>query len=113
MEKAEKTTKKEKTIRKTSKYIWLGISVVVALVAAILRNATESLPSAVKVLLSAVILFTIIIAAQKASIERFSYAGDNPDKKKYALLTVLYYALILLAVFDIFFCLWVSKILFI
>lgn len=109
----EKTAKKDKPIKKVEKYIWFAVSAVICLVGGILRNATDSLPAAVKVIVSACILFTIVMAAQKTSIERFSYAGENPDKKKYILLSVLYYAFIVVAVFDIFFCLWVSKILFI
>ena len=110
VEKTEKKTEKEKLPKPMSKYIWFGVSVVIALVGCFLRTADVQLNFWVKSIFAALLLFTIIVAANKVSTERFVLADNKETKKQYILKSILYYVYIIIAVFYIFLSLWVSNI---
>lgn len=108
--------KPERLPKPVEKFIWLGVSVVIAVVGAVLRKSGMELHWIVKALYSAFQLFTVIMAAQKTSIERFSFApneetGNKGNKKKYILSSIIYYLFIIAAVFFVFYCMWVCKVL--
>lgn len=108
--------KKEKMPKPAEKFIWFGASVVVAVVGFFLRKSGTDLHWIVEAVYSGLLLFTAIMAAQKTSIERFSFAPDKEagkegDKKKYLLSSLLYYLFIIFVVFYVFYCLWVAAIL--
>ncbi|MBR6531640.1 MAG: hypothetical protein IKT61_03990 [Clostridia bacterium] len=107
----EKIQTKEKMPKPIEKFIWLGASVVIALVGYFLRTGGVKLPFWGSVAFTVALLFTIIIAAQKVSTERFALAENKETKKQYILKTILYYIYIFIAVFYIFLSLWVSRIL--
>ena len=107
----EKTQTTEKMPKPAEKFIWLGVSVVIAVVGYFLRTGGVELPFFGSVIFTVALLFTIIIAAQKASTERFALADNKETKKQYILKSILYYVFILIAVFYIFMALWVSRIL--
>ena len=111
MENSQKSGKAEKPINKVQKYIWFAISVLISFIGMIIHNTMDKLPSWAIIVYAALLLFTIIMAAQKTSIERFSYSGETPNKKKFILSSFIYYAFIIIAVFYVFQALWVSKIL--
>ncbi len=111
MSENEKNTQTEKMPKPFEKFIWLGVSLVIALVGYFCRTGDVVLPWWGCALYAALLLFTIIIAAQKLSIERFSFAEKKEDKKKYILSTMLYYIFIFTAVFFVFYALWVSRVL--
>lgn len=108
LEKNEK--KQEKPINKKEKFIWLAASVVIAVVGIIIHNKSIVIPTVPMIIYAAMLLFTIIMSAQKASIERFSFAGENGDKKKYTLMSIFYYVVIILAVAYVVLALWISGI---
>lgn len=110
VEKTEKKTEKAKLPKPMSKYIWFGASVVIALVGCFLRTADVQLNFWVKSIFAALLLFTIIVAANKVSTERFALADNKETKKQYILKSILYYVYIIVAVFYIFLSLWVSNI---
>lgn len=101
----------EKPINRLQKYIWFAISIVISVVGMILHNGDGKLPAWGIIVYASLLLFTIIMAAQKTSVERFYYGGDNGNKKKFILLSIVYYIFIVVAVFYVFQALWVSKIL--
>ena len=108
--------KPEKLPKPFEKFIWFVASVVIAAVGFALRKSGIELHWAVKALYSALQLFAIIMAAQKTSIERFAAApneetGDKGNKKKYILSSLIYYLFIFVAVFYVFYCMWVCKVL--
>ncbi len=107
----EKTQTTEKMPKPFEKYLWLGASFVIALVGYFLRTGNVELPFWGSVGFTVALLFTIIVAAQKASTERFALAENKETKKKYILKSILYFIFIFIAVFYIFFSLWVSRIL--
>lgn len=119
-EKAQKIKKKKevKMPKPIEKVIWFAASVAVAVVGYFLRSSDMKLHVVVTVLYVALLLFTIIMAAQRTSIERFSFApneeaGYKGDKKKYVLISIVYYFIICVAVFYIFFSLWFGRVLYI
>lgn len=107
----EKTQTTEKMPKPAEKLIWLGISAVVAIVGYFLRTGGVELPFWGSAAFAVALLFTIIVAAQKVSTERFALADNKETKKQYILKSILYYIYILIAVFYIFLSLWVSRIL--
>lgn len=107
----EKKQSTEKLPNPIEKYIWFAISVVIAAVGYFLRTGGVELNFWVKAIFAAVLLFTIIMAAQKVSTERFALAENKETKKQYILKSILYYVFIVVAVFYIFLSLWISKIL--
>lgn len=102
--------KSAKPINKKEKFIWLAVSLVIAFVGIIIHVNSVKLPLVPMIIYAALLLFTIIMSAQKTSIERFSFTGDNPDKKMYMIMSTLYYAIIILAVAYVLLALWVSGI---
>ena len=109
-----KKGRKEKAAKPIEKWIWFAASAVIAVVGFILRKGGTELPFAVKAVYCAMLLFAVIMAAQRTSEERFRFGavdekGKKADKKKYALSTLVYYLFIFAAVFYCFFCLWVVK----
>lgn len=111
MSKNEKTQTTEKMPKPVEKFIWLGVSVVIAIVGYFLRTGGVQLPFWGTVVFTVALLFTIIVAAQKVSTERFALAENKETKKQYILKSILYYIYIFVAVFYIFFSLWVARIL--
>ena len=108
--------KKEKMPKPAEKFIWLGISVIVAAAGYFLRKSGTELHWIAEAVYSALLLFTVIMSAQRTSVERFSAmpdkeTGNEGNKKKYILSSILYYLIIILAVFYIFCCFWVSRVL--
>lgn len=110
MSKNEQTQTTEKMPKPIEKFIWLAVSLVIALVGYFLRTGGVELPFWGSVAFTVLLLFTIIMAAQKVSTERFALAENKETKKQYILKSILYYAFIFLAVFYIFLSLWVSRI---
>ncbi len=102
--------KPEKPINKKEKYIWLAVSVVIAIAGIIIHTKSITLSAAPMVLYAAGLMFTIIMSAQKASIERFSFTGENANKKMYYIMSALYYGIIILAVAYVILALWISNI---
>ena len=111
MSEKEKTQSTEKLPKPAEKFIWLAASVVIALVGYFLRTGGVELPFWGTVAFTVALLFTIIIAAQKVSTERFVLADNKETKKQYILKSILYYIYIFIAVFYIFMSLWVARIL--
>ncbi len=109
--KKEQPEKKEKMPKPFEKFIWLGVSVIIALVGYFCRTGDVIFPWWGCALYAALLLFTIIIAAQKMNIERFSFAEKKEDKTKFILASVAYYVFIFIAVFYVFYGLWVARIL--
>ncbi len=107
----EKKQTTEKMPKPAEKYIWLGASVVIAIVGYFLRTGGVQLPFWGTVAFTVALLFTIIVAAQKVSTERFALAENKETKKKYIIKSILYYIYIFIAVFYIFLSLWVARIL--
>ena len=95
----------EKLPKPLEKFIWLGISLAVAVVVCFLKVVFE-IPSWLGVICAIALMVTIIIAAQKVSAERAAAAEDKEKKIKYAMKTVLYYAYILRAVIFVFISFW-------
>lgn len=106
----EKTEKAQKPVKKIEKLIWFIVSAVIAAGGAICHTNGIKFNIWVSVIYSALLLFTIVMAAQRTSIERFGYADDesSPNKTKYVLTSVLYYIFIFIAVIYAFLALWVS-----
>ena len=96
----------EKLPKPLEKFIWLGVSLVVAVAVGFLK-AVLNIPSWLGVICSLALMATIIIAAQKVSAERAAVSEDKEKKIKYAFKTVLYYLYIFIAVIFVFFSLWV------
>ncbi len=110
-EKIEKNEKVEKMPKPFEKFIWFAVSIVVAVIGYFCRTGDVSFPWWGNALYAAFLIFTIIIAAQKQSFERFAYAEKKEDKIKYIISSILYYFLICVAVFYVFYALWVSRVL--
>lgn len=110
VEKTEKTQSTEKIPKPMEKYIWFGVSAVIAMVGFFIRTADVQLNFWIKSIFVALLLFTIIMAAHKVSTERFALADNKETKKQYILKSILYYVFIIVAVFYIFLSLWVSNI---
>lgn len=115
-EKTQKVKKKkERKVRPRDKFIWLAVSAVIAVAGYFLRTYDVEMNTVFKLVFAVSLLLTIIMASQCMSVERFRYApneetGDKGDKKKYFLMSVIYYAFILVAVFYVFFSLWVCSV---
>lgn len=110
-EKTENKEKAQKPVKKTEKYIWFLASAVIAAIGAVCHSNEIKFNIWVSVVYSAFLLFTIIMAAQRTSIERFGYADEESktaDKTKYALTSILYYIFIIIAVAYAFLALWAS-----
>lgn len=110
-----KMKKTEKMPKPFEKFIWLFASVIIAVVGYFLRTSDVQLNLIAKTIFAAFLLFTIIMAAQKTSVERFSFAKDEEngiegDKKKYILSSLVYYLFDIIAVFYIFYSLWVCRV---
>lgn len=110
VEKTENKQSTEKLPKPVEKYIWFGVSVIIAFVGYLLRSGDVQINFWVKSIFAALLLFTIIMAAQKVSTERFALADNAELKKQYILKSILYYIFIFVAVFYIFLSLWVSNI---
>ena len=106
----EKTEKAQKPVKKIEKFIWFFISAVIAAVGTLCHINNVKFNIWVSVFYSAFLFFTIIMAAQRTSVERFGYADDSNEgnKLKYALTSILYYKFIFAAVAYAFLALWVS-----
>ena len=108
-EKTENKEKAQKPVKKTEKYIWFLASVIIAAVGSICHINGVKFNIWVSVAYSSFLLFTIIMSAQRTSVERFGYAeSPTADKTKYALTSILYYIFIIIAVAYAFLALWVS-----
>lgn len=109
---AETKKKKEVTLpKKQEKYIWFGASAVIAVIGTIVHLAGVEFSTVPSIIYSALLMFTIIMCAQKVSILRFSFTGENPNKKMYFLVSVIYYIIIFISIFYAFLALWISGIL--
>lgn len=106
----ERTEKAQKPVKKIEKFIWFIASAVIAAGGAICHTNEIKFNIWVSVIYSALLLFTIVMAAQRTSVERFGYADEESgsNKTKYALTSVLYYIFIIIAVVYAFLALWVS-----
>lgn len=107
----EKAEKAQKPVKKIEKYIWFLASAVIAAVGSICHINNIKFNIWVSVIYSALLLFTIVMAAQRTSVERFGYADEDAptaNKTKYALTSILYYVFIIAAVAYAFLALWVS-----
>lgn len=107
----EQTEKAQKPVKKSEKYIWFLASAVIAAVGTICHLNSVKFNIWISVVYSAFLIFTIVMAAQRTSVERFGYADeDSPtaNKTKYALTSILYYIFIIAAVAYAFLALWVS-----
>lgn len=107
----EKTEKVQKPIKKSEKFIWFLASAAIAVGGSLCHINNIRFNIWISVVYSAFLLFTIIMAAQRTSIERFGYADEEAptaDKTKYALTSILYYIFIIIAVVYAFLALWVS-----
>ncbi len=110
-EQIKQTEHAEKMPKPIEKFIWLAVSVVIAVAGYIFRDNGIVLPWWGNALFAASLLFTIIVAAQKLSAERFAFAEKKEDKKKYIISSIAYYIFIFIAVFYVFYCLWVARVL--
>lgn len=104
----EKTANAQKPIKKVEKFIWFIASAIIATIGAICHINAIKFNIWVSVAYSALLLFTIVMAAQRTSIERFDCIESDGSKTKYFLITVLYYVFIIAAVFYAFLAMWVS-----
>lgn len=104
----EKEEKVQKPAKKSEKYIWFLASAVIAAAGSVCHIYGIKFNIWISVIYSAFLLFTIIMAAQRTSLERFAYAGDDGNKTKYALTSILYYFFIIAAVIYAFLALWIS-----
>lgn len=104
----EKPVKAQKPVKKAEKFIWFVASAVIAAIGAICHTNSIKFNIWVSVIYAAVLFFTVIMAAQRTSIERFDCIENDGNKAKYFLITVLYYAFIIVAVFYAFLALWVA-----
>lgn len=104
----EKTANVQKPIKKVEKFIWFIASVIIAAAGAICHINAIKFNIWVSVVYSALLLFTIIMAAQRTSIERFDCIENDSNKTKYFLITVLYYVFVIAAVIYAFLALWVA-----
>lgn len=107
----EKTEKVQKPIKKSEKFIWFLASAAIAAGGSLCHINNIRFNIWISVVYSAFLLFTIIMAAQRTSIERFGYADEEAptaDKTKYVLTSILYYIFIIIAVVYAFLALWVS-----
>lgn len=111
MNEQEKNVKTEKLPKPFEKYIWLVISLAVAVAGYFLRTSDFELPFIVGVVVALILLVTIIIAAQKVSAERAALADNKEKKFKYILKTIMYYLYIIIAVVFVFMSLWIIGIL--
>lgn len=110
-EKTDKIEKTQKPVKKSEKYVWFLASAVIAAVGSICHTNGIKFNIWISVIYSAFLLFTIIMAAQRTSVERFGYGNEESptaDKTKYALTSILYYIFIIIAVAYAFLALWVS-----
>lgn len=107
----KKEERTQKPVKKGEKFIWFAVSIIIAFVGYIIRTSDFVQPIWLKILFPAALLFTIIIAAQKTSTERFALAGNKSARSRYILISVLYYIFIIFAVFYVFLSLWVSGVL--
>ena len=108
--KKEVNEKPPKMPKVFEKFIWLAVSAVIALIGIICRTNGISFPFWGKVIYISLLLFTIIMAAQRTSVERFIYASAEEAKKKYILTSILYYIFIIIAVGYVFISFWISEI---
>ena len=107
----ERIEETQKPVKKSEKYIWFLASVIIAAVGSICHINGVKFNIWVSVAYSSFLLFTIIMSAQRTSVERFGYADEESptaDKTKYALTSILYYIFIIIAVAYAFLALWVS-----
>ncbi len=104
----EKDEKVQKPVKKSEKFIWFLASAVIAAAGSVCHIYGVKFNAWVSVIYSAFLLFTIIMSAQRTSLERFAYAGDDGNKTKYAVTSILYYFFILAAVIYSFLALWIS-----
>ncbi len=104
----EKEEKVQKPVKKSEKYVWFLVSAVIAAAGSICHVYGIKFNIWISVIYSAFLLFTIVMAAQRTSLERFAYAGDDGNKTKYALASILYYFFIIAAVIYAFLALWIS-----
>ncbi len=107
-EKSGKLQKPERKTNKIEKFIWFVASVIIAAIGTICHLNAIRFNIWVSVAYSALLLFTIVMAAQRTSIERFDCIESDGSKTKYFLITVLYYVFIIAAVFYAFLAMWVS-----
>ncbi len=97
---AEQKTKKNnvaKPINKKEKFIWLGVSLAIFAVGAILAKCGVSFESyALKAIYAVLVFFPLLMAAQKVSYERYDKNGKKniPAFLMYYLCVVLFIVLI-------------------
>lgn len=104
----EKTAKAQKPVKKAEKFIWFAASAVIAAIGAVCHTNSIKFNIWISVVYSAILFFTVIMAAQRTSIERFDCIEHDGSKVKYFLISVLYYVFIIAAVFYAFLALWVA-----
>lgn len=108
IEEKEKTEKKQKPIKKSEKYVWFIVSVIISVIGTICHTNGIVFNIWINVIYSALLLFSTVMAAQRTSIQRFDCIENDGSKLKYALITVLYYIFIIFAVFYAFLALWIA-----
>ncbi|MBQ8783166.1 MAG: hypothetical protein IJZ57_05280 [Clostridia bacterium] len=97
--------KKTKPINKKEKFIWFLISMVIFAVGAILAKCGVSFDNyAVKAVYAVLVLFPLLMAAQKVSYERFDENG-----KRNIPAFLMYYACVLLFIVLIPVIFWVNQ----
>ena len=100
----------EKLPKPIDKFIWLGVSLAVAVAGFFLKSNIE-IPWWIGAVISIALLTVAVIAAQKVSAERAALAENSEKKVKYAFKTILYYFYIFIAVIYDFLSLWMVGIL--
>ncbi len=111
LENAAKTEQAEKMPKPYEKFIWLAVSVAIAVLGYIFRVKDIVMPWWGNALFAAFLLFTIIIAAQKMSVERFALVENKEKRSKCIIASIIYYIFIFIAVFYVFYALWVARVL--
>lgn len=97
--------KVQKPIKKSVKFIWFAVSMVIFFVGVILAKAGISLENyVIKAAYAVAVLFPLLVAAQKTSYERV-----GADGKKNPLIYILYYFMIVLFIVLIPFIFWVNQ----
>lgn len=116
MEKAaSKVNKEKKPTKPYVKFLWLLVSLAIAVVSFFVRSGNPELPFAIGAVLWAAMFVSSIIAAQYQNEKRQEYSEVDEDGKriqggKYFLQSLIYYIFIIFCVAVLFFGLWVSNI---
>ncbi len=101
----KKVSEEKKSSKKSAKFIWFGISIVVFITGVVLAKFGISLENyAVKAVYAVCVLFPLLVAAQKVSCERVDENG-----KKNVPAYFMYYLCIVLFIVLLPFIFWVNQ----